>query len=179
MVARDKWGGLTAAGPATTITNGLATIGQNTCTITTLTRSGSTITGNTSSCTGGAQNLAVGALVHISGSSNAEFSGTFNVATVNNGGSTFTATNTGLDTNLGDAASATGGQIAYFTGNYIQSGTIPTGTWEFYICGQRPGDAGYHVIGVTSPDQPTGGLYPGANTFFDWGATLLGSQTYP
>ncbi len=176
-VAADQHGGLSLPSPTATITNGLLHLGMNRCTVTTMSRSGATITVNTSSCTGGAQNLAVGAMIHLSGSSNAQFSGWFNAATVNNARNSFTITNTGLDTRLRDASSATGGQVAYATANHIWLDSVP-GTWKNYVCAERPGDFSWKVIGVTVPTQQTGNQAPG-NSFFDYGPTLLGNQNFP
>ena len=73
IVARDKYGALTAAGTATTITTGHASLGLRTATITTALRSKDSVTVNTSV----ESMLVVGALIHITGSSNPDFDGWF------------------------------------------------------------------------------------------------------
>jgi hypothetical protein len=173
VVARDLHGGLTAASRVLMIKNGLATLGLNTLPVTRMSRSNNTVTVNTS----GTQNLAVGALVHLSGSSDATFSGWFNVTMVNNAGNSFTIANTGFDTRLGDASSATGGVVRYYNGIRLDIVQV-AGAWEYYICAQRPGDSSYKLIGSTDPTGQSSGDFPG-NVFYDWGDTLLGNQTYP
>jgi hypothetical protein len=164
---------LTAAGAATTITTGLATLGLNTNSITSMTRSGAIITVTTT----GTQFLSVGARVHIRDSTDATFSGFYNAVTVNNAGHSFTVISPGFDTALGATASATGGSANYYEGNYIVGSKI-TGAFKYYVCGQRPGDGALHLIGTTAPTSLSGGGYP-SFWYTDWGATQLGNQTYP
>lgn len=174
VVARDKFGALTLPSTAKTISNGLSTLGLTTLTVSTLARSGTTITVTTT----GTQLLVAGALIHMYGSTNAQFDGWFNVATATNGSNTFTVTNTPMDTAQGAATSATGGVVSYYNANLIRWNPV-TGAWEYYICASRPGDSGaYHLIGTSAPTQQTGNHYT-ITSFFDYGATVLSAQTYP
>jgi hypothetical protein len=174
VIASDQNGGLTVPSSATTYTTALASLGLNTLTVSTLSRSNQTVTVTTT----GTQTLAVGAMVHLYGMSDAQFEGYFNVATVNNAGNSFTITNTPMDTRYGATTSATGGHVGYYNANKI-TWTAVTGAWKYYICASRPADSGaYHLIGQSMPTGQTGGKYT-ITSFFDYGSTINGNQTYP
>jgi hypothetical protein len=174
VIARDQVGGLTTPSAATCISTGLATLGLGApLTVVSMTRSNSGVTVNTS----GTQNLAIGAMVHLYGMSNAQFEGYFNVATVNNAGNSFTLANTPMDTRQGAAASATGGFVSYGPANQIKW-TVVSGAWQYYLCGKRPGDGSYSRIGTSMPTGQTGGQYT-ITSYYDFGATMNGNQTYP
>lgn len=171
VVARDKFGGLTLPSAATTITNGLAALGLNTLTVSSCSRSNQTV----SCTTTGTQNLSVGALVHLAGGSNSQFTGYFNLATVNNGSNGFTINLTPMDTRLGAATSETGGTVSYYTANKITWTAVSGSPWQYYICAERPGDVAYSLIGTSAPTSSDYTI----TSFFDYGSTLLGNQTFP
>jgi hypothetical protein len=172
---RDIYGGLTPVSATVTLTTGPAALGEVTLPTGTLSLSNNTITVTTT----GTQSLAVGAEVHLSGSSNATFSGWFNTSTVNNAGNSFTIANTQIDSRVLGAQSATGGQVTYYNGLYIAPYT-PSGTSSvaYYICEKRPGDSSLHVVGETAPLNWDGTGYA-SNAFYDWGPTLQGNNTFP
>ena len=174
VVARDKYGAITAAGTATTIKTGEAPLGLRTATITTASRSKDSVTVNTSAGT----LIVVGALIHITGTSDPDFDGWFIVNKVNTR-SQFVITKTSIDSRgigwkFGDSASSSGGTVAFYLSNHLKW-TPVTAAWEYYIYGERPGDSSYNLIGQTKPS---------ANTwidaeFDDYGETLMASQTFP
>jgi hypothetical protein len=176
IVARDKFGALTAASPTASAPTFLSKIGAQTVSITSMSRSNETVTINVPA---GSTNLSVGARIHIccaTTSGGADFSGDFVVSTVNNATGVITVAETGIDTRMGRAASAAGGTLTYFAGNYIY--WVPViGAFEYVVCAKRPGDGSMHVIGMSGPTEPGGGT-PG-NIFVDWGATMTANQTFP
>jgi hypothetical protein len=176
VVARDKYGALTAAGPATTITTGQATLGTIQDTITTATRTNDSVTYNVSS----ASKVSVETLIHVQGTSNADFDGWFNVTAIDTTNHLFyTVSKTSIDSRgLGwqrnDSASSSGGTSTFVQSNHL-SWTAVTGAWEYYIYGKRPGDSTFNLMGVT---------HPSANGWFDtqwddYGATIMAGQTFP
>jgi hypothetical protein len=171
VVARDIHGGLSAASPITTITNGPRRLGQNSIPISRLNLTGKAITATTASPHGLAAGLYEGPLVHIRDSSDSQtFSGWWNVSDVP---SPTAITITGTNRHSAAPRNATGGSLAYFTGNQITWKPQP-GAWEYVVCARRPGDSSLHVIGVSMPSAgPVGGSYAVA-TFPDWGAPLIG-----
>lgn len=176
VLARTKYGGLTATGAATTFTTGQATLGKQACTIATGALSGTTWTITTATpCY-----LTAGGLVHLSGTSNALLTGWFTLATVDTGTyETFTLTNTpissaGLGWRAGDSTSSTGGNIGFYYSNHLVL-TAVTGAWEYYVCAERPGESNYYLIGVTKPSS-NGWI---DSQFDDYGADFMASQTYP
>lgn len=174
LVGRDKFGGLTVASSAGTTAVGYSTLGLYTNTITTCSRSSATVTCNTSA----ANNLVIGSLVHIHGGSSADFTGWYTVSTVPSN-TQFTIANTVIDTGglgstINDSSTNTGGTVAYYVSNHLTWAYNAT-IWEYYVCTQRPGDANYHLIGVTKPSvngwQDT--------QFDDFGSPFMDSQSYP
>lgn len=160
IVARDKNGGLTAAGLAGATSSGW-TLGLQTTTVSTLSRANNTVTVVTSSANG----AAVNGIVFITGSTDASFSGFFVIASVTNT-TTFTYTQ-GMDTRAGATASATGGSATVYNGNYL-TWTAVTGAWQYYIYGRTSGSMA--LIGVTRP---------GERHWTDYGATLSAVPTVP
>jgi hypothetical protein len=174
IVARDKYGALTAAGTATTISTGRAEIGLRTATITTALRAKDSVTVNTLEET----TLVAGGLIHITGSSNPDFNGWFIVSTVNSK-SQFVITETSIDSRgigwkFGDSASSSGGRIAFYLSNHLKWAPVKE-AWEYYIYGERPGDSSYKLIGQT---KPSANAWIDAE-FDDYGATFMANQTFP
>lgn len=155
VIYRDLVGGHTAPSAATTITNGLASLGPVECTISTLTRSGTQVELTFGSACAGA---VAGARVHITGASSPDFDGFFNISSVVSS-TDVKITNTILNSsptawNSSDTTSGTGGSAGFMLSNHIQM-THQTGMWEAYVCAERPGDSNYHLIGVTAPSTGT------------------------
>jgi hypothetical protein len=174
IVARDKFGALTAAGPATTITTGQATLGLNTTTITTCTRSNATVTCHTSA----PSLIAAGSLVHITGASNPQFDGWYSVSSLNSS-SEFVITSTPIDSRgigwqFGDSASSRGGTAAYYLSNHITWKAV-TNAWEYYIYMQAGGAGNYKLIGQTLPSGD-GWI---DTQFDDYGSTYMAGQVFP
>lgn len=175
IVARTKYGALTAASPATTISTSQASLGLQTASVTSAARVNDTVTLTMS----GATTIVAGTLIHYHDSSNALFSGFFNVASVSGGGATVVLTNTPYDTRAmgwqpGESASATGGTVGYFLSNHL-SWTAVSGAWEYYIYVSRSGGA-YSILGVTKPTGNNGWLDV---QYDDFGATFAAAQTFP
>lgn len=181
LIGRTKFGGHTAVSSATTISNGQATLGLQTCTIATASLSNGTITITTATpC-----NVSVGARVHIYGTTSADFSGTYTLATVNTGTQeSFTITNTALDSrglgwqmsDLVTLAGATGGTMAFYFSNHL-TWTPVANTWEYYVCAERLAESNYHLIGVTKPSSSVIGWVDAQ--YDDYGSPFNDSQTYP
>lgn len=165
-VARDKNGGLSAAGAATTINNGL-NLGAQSASVTS-----ASLTGNTLTLTFGATpNIGTNALFHFSGSTNAALSGWFQVGSSNATTITATVANYSAST-----ITSTGGVINWFNGNQITFGSV-SNLWQIYVCAKRPGDVSYHVIGATHPSM--GSNDAAILTFTDWGSTITTAPTLP
>lgn len=173
---RDKVGGLTAPSSATTITNGLSTLGAVSCTVSTATRSNASITMNFSSACAGA---VAGARFSYFGSAIGDFNGWYNVSVVNSS-TQIVLNNLFIDSrSLGwqpnDGATTTGGTAVFYLSNHLNL-TYQTGMWEAYICAERPGDVTFKLIGVTKPST-NGGIQD--TQFDDYGSPYNDNQTYP
>ena len=163
IIAADNAGGFSPVSAPTTIITGPATLGENTCPVSSESLSGSTLTVVTSThC-----NLLPGTLAHIHGSNLAALDQWIQVSSVTNP-TTFVFNNLALS---GTMASK-GGTLVYWTGNQL-TWTGQQGTWLHGICAERPGDGSYHLIGISLPYVE--GL-PSSTTFTDWGTTLT---TFP
>ncbi len=175
VVARTKFGGLSAAGTPVTITNGLSSLGKQTATISTLTRSNDQVTVVTT----GSTNIVAGTLVQISPTNSQEFAGWYNVASVTNN-TTFVLDTTPVDTRAqgwlpGDTtSSANGGTIVWYQCNFL-AWTPVTGAWSYYICQNVSGT--WSVIGQTKPTGPTSGYVDAA--FEDYGSAYNSNQLFP
>jgi hypothetical protein len=173
IVARDLYGGLSAASPIATISNGPGKLGQHTIPIARLNLIGRVITATTAIPHGLADRRIgshyEGPLVHLKDSTNSQtFSGWWDLSSIP---SPTTVTITGTSRDSITPINATGGSLVYFTGNLITWKPIPN-AWEYVVCGKRPGDPKPHVLGVTMPSRPGGGYT--VATFTDWGAPLTG-----
>jgi hypothetical protein len=163
IIAADNAGGFSPVSTPTTIITGPATLGENSCPVSSESLSGSTLTVVTSAhC-----NLLPGTLVHIHGSNLAALDQWIQVSSVTNP-TTFVFNNLALS---GTMASK-GGTLVYWTGNQL-TWKGQQGTWLYGICAERPGDDSYHLIGISLPYVE--GL-PSSTTFTDWGTTLT---TFP
>lgn len=176
VIYRDQVGGLTAPSSATTIANGLSAIGPTTCTVTTATRSNASVTIDFSATCAGAIQFA---RFQLTGASIGDFDGWYNVTTVNSS-TEVVVTNTGIDSRgigwlNGDSASSSGGTATFILSNHIQM-TWQSNMWEAYLCGERPGDSSFKLIGVTKPSV-NGGFRD--LQFDDYGSPYNDSQTYP
>jgi len=166
IIAADNAGGFSPVSTPTTINTGPATLGENSCPVSSESLSGSTLTVVTSApC-----NLLPGTLAHIHGSNLAALDQWIQVSRVTNP-TTFVFNNLALS---GTMASK-GGTLVYWTGNQL-TWTGQRGTWLYGICAERPGDGSYHLIGISLPYVE--GL-PSSTTFTDWGTTLTTFPTMP
>jgi hypothetical protein len=172
LVNRDKFGGLTLPSPATTLTTGPATLGENQLSISTLSLSGSRLTVVMTA----PENLAQGELVHITGTSNEVFHAWANISSIKSR-TTFVIDNYPVYSASG--ISARGGTLTYYTGNQITWRNTGSNIWETIICASRPADLGaYHVIGLSYPLN-SGIAFSSNTTFTDWGAKLTSKPTLP
>lgn len=175
VVARTKYGGLTAASTPVTITNGLSSLGSQSATISSISRSNDVITVVTTA----SQNLVAGTLIMIAATTSAEFNGWYNVSTITNN-TTFTIKNAPVDTRtqgwlIGDTtSSANGGTIYWYQGNYL-AWTPVAGAWSYYICQNVSGT--WSVIGQTKNTGPVSGYVDAA--FEDYGSTYNANQVFP
>ena len=168
IIARNKAGGLTAAGSVASTGTGAASLGSQSVTISTLTRSGLVVTITTSSAHG----LSVGSMVYVSNTSdNANFGGWYVVSTVADN-THFTYSTGLLDTN-GASTSATGGTARWFNCNHL-SWTAVTGAFEYYIYGRT--GVSLTLIGVS---QPTGGSGVVTTSWDDFGSPMMDGITLP
>lgn len=176
LVGRDESGGLTAAGPATSVTTSqFATLGQQTFTITSESQTGNTLTITLSS----AANITAGNLVHAKQSSNAALSGWFIVSVVSGGGTVLTINN--VPTYFAATIASTGGTLTFMAGNQV-AWTGAANVWEYLICGKRPGDGSYHIIGSSLPNNkfPSAtSTFPSSYVFTDFGATMTSTSNLP
>ena len=146
IVARDKFGALTAAGPVTTIENGQASLGLHTAAISNMVRSDDSVTVNTSTSTV----LTAGGLIHITGASDPDFDGWFIVHRVISG-TRLVITNTSFDSRgigwkFGEALiHLLGGTVAFYLSNHIKWAAVKD-AWEYYIYG-GPGSDTFMLIG--------------------------------
>lgn len=179
VITRDIYGGLSAASSPVTISNGLPSLGKQTCTISTLSRTNDQITfTTTASCP-----LVVADLVHLEPTTNTEMGGWYNIAQVDSS-TQFEIWQTAIDTRAqgwmaGDSTSSSGGgTVVYYRNNYIKWAPV-MGAWEYYVCAKRTGlgDTNYHLIGVTKPTGPGSGYLDAA--FEDYGSPYEDLQTYP
>jgi hypothetical protein len=168
IVARDKNGGLTAAGSVGSTTTGAGSLGTQSVSITSLSRAaGGVVTVTTSSAHG----LAVGAMTHVAGTSNpSDFDGWFIVTTVPDT-THFTFTN-GITT----VETATGGAAAWWNSNHL-SWTAVTGAWEYYIYG-RTGSS-LTLLGVSKPNITLGGNTYTDTTWDDYGSPMMDGVALP
>jgi hypothetical protein len=176
LIARDQAGGYTAAGAATTITNGLAAIGTVNCAISSMSRSGTVTTVNfTTACA----QVVRGAMMSVFGASSSTFSGFFVINTVKSStqaliSSQYNSGAFGYQPGDSTANSATGGTATFILSNHL-SWTLGAGAWQYYVCAERPGDASYKLIGITKPNTTAGQDVQ----FDDYGSPYNDNQIYP
>lgn len=183
VIAADKFGGYTAVSPATTIATGQASIGHQTCAISTITRSGiNMMITFTAPCLAS----VIGTQIRVEGPSSATYDGFYNVTTVNSSSQVVVASmidcnapqwqsQSGTFTNdQGACNQATGGLVEFWLSNHI-SWTAVTGAWKYYLCAERPGDVSYKLIGQTIPSTSVQTV----NNYDDYGSPYNDSQPYP
>ena len=181
VVARDRYGALTAAGPTTTITNGPTTLGEITYSIRSISRSGNNVTVVTSTPNLMSAGTGLGGtMVCISNTPGQQFNGCFDVAQ-RDSSTQFKFFNTPIDTHgmgnyAGDVLAESSGNATIFVDNLI-SWTPVTGAWEYYVYAKRPGDSAQHLIGVTQPQGIQNGFLD--TVFEDYGSPFLDNQTFP
>lgn len=179
VIAADIHGGLTLPETPVTISTGFAALGKQTATINTLSRTNDQVTVTLTSAP--ASPLVVGELVEIEPTNSAQFYGWFNVAQVDSS-TQFEIWNTSTDTRaqgwmLGDTTSYSGGgSVVFYRNNYLKW-TPVAGAWKYYVCGKRPGDTNYHLIGQTRPTGISNGYLDAS--FEDYGSPYMDLQLYP
>jgi hypothetical protein len=161
IVARDKNGGLTKSSSTGSTKTGAATLGVSQTSASTLERSDNTVTVATSSANG----AIAGAIVFITGSTDATFSGFYVVASVID--TTHFTYKQGMDTRAGAYSTATGGTVQIYVCNHLSWAPV-TGAWQYYIYG-RAGST-LTLIGATRP---------GETTFDDFGSPMMDGITLP
>ena len=161
IVARDENGGLTASSLTGSTKMAAASLGAYRVTASTLTRSGNTVNVETTS----ANHAVRGAVVFITGSADATFSGFYLVDNVTD--ATHFSYKQGMDTRGGASSSAAGGSVQIYLCNHLSWNAVP-GAWQYYIYG-RNGDQ-LTLIGATRP---------GETTFDDFGSPMMDGITLP
>lgn len=176
LVGRDETGGLTVPSAATAVTTSqFATLGPQTFTMTSESQVGSTLTITLSS----ASNISAGNLVHAKQSTNAALSGWFIVSSVSGGGTILTINN--VPTYTTATIASTGGQLIHMAGNKV-AWTGAANVWEYLVCGKRPGDGAFHIIGVALPNNnfpSSTSTFPSSYTFTDFGSTITSVPSLP
>jgi hypothetical protein len=159
IVGRDKDGGLTAASPAGSTSTGVASLGAFQSTVTTLSRSDNTVTVTTSSANG----AHAGAVVFVTNSTDATFSGFFVVSAVMS--PTQFAYTQGMDTRAGASTLATGGTVQVYNCNHLSWAVAKdangNAAWQYYIYRNgtlagvsRPGELVWNDYGPTMGAPP-------------------------
>ena len=177
IVARDKYGAVTAPSPATLIKTGQDKLGLQRASIRSLTRSNDKVTVVTTA----ANKLVYDAATQIESTLSHGFNGWFSIGHIDSP-TQFELSATPVDTRAQgwqtkDVTSVgEGGTLAYYLGNHLSWDALP-GAWEYYVCAERPGDSHFHLIGVTKPQGVTSGYQD--VQFDDWGSPYMDSQTYP
>ena len=177
IVARDKYGAVTAPSPATLIKTGQDKLGLQRASIRSLTRSNDKVTVVTTA----ANKLVYDAATQIESTLSHGFNGWFSIGHIDSP-TQFELSGTPVDTRAQgwqtkDVTSVgEGGTLAYYLGNHLSWDALP-GAWEYYVCAERPGDTHLHLIGVTKPQGVTSGYQD--VQFDDWGSPYMDSQTYP
>lgn len=163
-----KDGSITPAGATTTITTGQASLGVQTCGISSESLTGTTLTITTS----GACPILVGAYVYYMGSTDATLHGLGNIATA----ATPVFTITGMTVQSAAALTSTGGTLYYVNSNSI-TWTPHASVWEYGVCVKRPGDGAAHFFTLGMPTSTNN--YPSTYTVTDYGATASAAPTVP
>ena len=161
IVAVTKNGGVTAASSVGTTATGAAALGDNSVSITSIARSNNT---STVTCAAACA-VAAGAVVSVSGTSDATFHGFFVVSSVTD--ATHFAFTQGQDTRAGASTSATGGTLHWYVCNHVTWTAVPN-AWKYYIYGRTGGSL--TLIGVSKVLD---------TVWDDYGATMEGGTTFP
>ena len=177
VLGRDKFGGLTVPTTATTITNGLATLGLQHLAVTSLTLTGNTLTVVLTA----PSSLSTGDLVHIQDYQNApesipaQLEGWLQVSSTSGAGQTLVFTHITVYSDTTITASPSHATVTYAAGNKL-SWTGNTSVDEYVVCRSGPSDSGaYHFIGLT---RPTGNLDVGGYEYADFGEAAPGVPAY-
>lgn len=162
IVLRDKAGALTAASAVGTSAVGQAALGNVQVNVTSLTRTNNSVAVVTSSPI----NIAVGATIYVTNSTDATFSGVYKVATVTD--TTHFTYLQGMDTRGGASLSATGGTVQMYACNKLTMPAYPANGWQYYVYGRTGGSL--TLIGVTKPLD---------TVFEDYGSPFMDGITLP
>jgi hypothetical protein len=162
IVLRDKAGALTAASSVGSSATGQATLGMIQVNVISLTRTNNSVAVVTAS----GINVAVGATIYLTSSTDASFSGVYKVATVTNS-TNFTYLQT-VDTREGATLSAMGGTVQMYVCNKLTMPAYPANGWQYYIYGRTGGSL--TLIGVTKPLD---------TVFEDYGSPFMDGVTLP
>jgi hypothetical protein len=161
-------GGLTAASPPTTITNGPSALGMFTLNVASATLIGGTLTITTSS----PHSLPVGTWFNFRGAIPATLDGRYSAFAVTP--TTITVLNLPFQA-AGVGLMTTGGTVTYAIGNQISVPSVPADSFNVLVCGERPGDSALHIVGAI----PVGG-YARGYYFTDWGSPFsLSASVFP
>src|SRR5258708_25860365 len=163
VIARDRFGGLTAVSPTTTISTGQATLGLTTATIATITRSNDTLTvvttGNTLVNAGSPTNAST--MVHVVAGTGRDAMSGYYLACSRTNATTFTLCTTPVDTRAqgwtaGDTYPQTTGTVSYFVSNHIHI-TAVTHARGDYMLWHRPGEVSQNILWQTKPQGAVNG----------------------
>jgi hypothetical protein len=187
IVAFDAGEGVTAASAAGTTATGAATLGANTVNITSQSRANNVTTVTTATAHGlpigcGGITITGCPVVFISNANSltdvAEFFGWFVVTSVAD--NTHFTYNSGIDTRFGVlSAISTGGTATWWNSNNLQLPTTnPAGVRQYAIYGRNcPGTC--NLIGISLPVNSVNQGDVAYMTWDDFGATMMGSATFP
>ena len=171
VVARNVGQGLTAGSAVGATTSGSFSLGEQSAGIIAHVRLGNSVTVTTSPHT-----IPLGAMVYISGTSNAAYwSGWFKVATVpDNTHFTYVGN---LDTRNGAPSSGTSGKVIWWNCNHITMRSAEAGVWEYYVYGRHGGTL--TPLGVM---QPVNANLAGDASYLAWddfGSPMMNNFTPP
>src|SRR3990172_2409042 len=162
IVLRNKNGALTAASATGSTTTGMATLGSPAVTVSTLARANNVVTVTTATD----HNFVVEAIVYLEQSTDASFSGYYQVVTAPTS-TTFTYKQ-GMDTRSGATASATGGTVRGYFCNRLTLPNLGANGWQYYIYGRTAGSL--TLIGVSRPLE---------TVWEDYGSTFMAGISLP
>jgi hypothetical protein len=174
IAARTIGGGLTPCSPTASISNGAATLGKGTVTISSWSRStGGVVTVTTSA----AHNLVNNALINITGDN--DIAGWYQVATATPGTTTFSFVHGNLSENGARTSGGSTGTVNWFVGNHISWASV-TGAYEYLIYNVGTGA----LVGVSLPDTALFGGFsllsdPLYNNIDDFGSPITTAPGQP
>lgn len=172
IVAEDEHGAFSPVGSATTLSTAV-TLGMQTLTVTSESLTGNTLTLVLSS---GGSSLGTGDVVDIQGGSDEGLGGVQIVGSVVS--NTVTFNNISISVVNGGTKTSTGGTLYFWSGNQVTWSAVSGTPFKYLICGERPGDIAYHLLGASWPTTTDGSDNNNALIWTDWGSTITTAGKY-